>query len=149
MAERADLDRQLKAPCAAREEGSLSTYVAAAIVLPVLAMLAAAGVALSGLATTAANVDDARDAAVVAAEVQGGVTPTVVSSVQQTLSRLGIDPNAAAIQGTPSPQPWGSPISLTVTYPVSLSGFPWTLLGLAGRTVTVGGTTYATSNRAP
>jgi len=131
------------------EAGSLSTYIASAVVLPLLAMLAGAGIALSGLATTAASVNDARDAGIVGAEVQGGVTATVVSQVDTTLRSLGINPAQATVTGTPGPVPWGSPITLTVTESVPLAGFPWNALGLAGQAVTVGGTTYATSNLAP
>ena len=131
------------------ESGSLSTYIAATVVLPLLAMLAGAGIALSGLANTAANVNDARDAGVVAAEIQGGVTPTVVQEVASTLQSLGINPSTARVSGTPAPVPWGSSVALTVTAPVPLSGFPWNLLGLAGQTVVVGGTTYTTSNVHP
>lgn len=131
------------------ESGSLSTYIASAVVLPLLAMLAGAGIALSGLASTAASVSDARDAGVVSAEVQGGVTQVVIHQVDATLTSLGIDPTGAQVTGTPAPVPWGSPITLTVTDPVPLSGFPWNVLGLAGHSVTVGGTTYATSNLMP
>lgn len=131
------------------EDGSLSTYIAAALVLPLLAMIAGAGVALAALANEAGNVNMARDAGVVAAEVQGGVTSQVVSTVQTTLESLGIDPSTVQITGTAAPAPWGSPITLTVTRPVTLQGFPWTLIGLGGQTVTLGGTTYATSNVAP
>ena len=131
------------------ESGSLSTYIASAVVLPLLAMLAGAGIALSSLASTAASVSDARDAGVVSAEIQGGVTQVVIRQVDETLASLGIDPAAAQVTGTPAPVPWGSPIALTVTDPVSLSGFPWNALGLAGHSVTVGGTTYATSNLMP
>ncbi len=131
------------------DSGSLSTYVATAVVLPLLAMLAGAGIALSGLAGTAASVGDARDAGVVGAEVQGGLTPTVVQQVDQTLASLGINPAQVQVTGTPAPVPWGSQISLTVTDPVTLSGFPWNAMGLAGHSVTLGGTTYATSNLMP
>jgi hypothetical protein len=131
------------------DSGSLSTYLAAGLVLPLLAMLAGAGIALSGLATTAANLNDARDAGVVGAEIQGGLTPAVVSQVDTTLESLGVNPASATVSGTPAPVPWGSPIQLTVTASVPLAGFPWNAMGLAGRSVIVGGTTYTTSNLLP
>lgn len=131
------------------EEGSLSTYIAASLVLPLLAMIAGAGIGLETLSGMAANVNDARDAGVVAAEVQGGVTPQVVSTVRTTLSSLGLSAASARVSGTPGPVPWGGSLSLTVTDPVRLQGFPWSLMGLAGQTITLGGTTYATSNLSP
>lgn len=150
MGQRANHDRELNTSRNLRDDsGSLSTYIAASVVLPLLAMLAGAGLALSGLAATAANVNDARDAGVVAAEIQGGVDPTVVQAVDTTLESLGVNPSTALVYGTPPPVPWGSTLSLTVTEPVPLIGFPWNLLGLAGQTVVVGGTTYTTSNVDP
>ena len=150
MDQRADHHRELSPPCTDRgEEGSVSTYIAAALVLPLLAMIAGAGIAMAGLASVSGSLDDARDAGVVAAEIQGGVTPSVVGTVESTLQSLGIDPAKANVSGTPGPVAWGGAIALSVTEPVRLQGFPWTLIGLSGQTVTLGGTTYATSNVAP
>lgn len=150
MDQRAHHNRHRWLTAAARaDDGSLSTYIAVAVVLPLLAMLAGAGIALSGLAATAANVSDARDVASLAAEVQGGVTSQVVAAADNALAGLGLSVSAATVTGTPAPVAWGGEVAVTVTEPVTLTGFPWTLLGLAGQTVTLGGTTYATSNVAP
>jgi hypothetical protein len=146
MVERADQHRRLALRA---ESGSLATYVAAATVLPLLAMLAAAGVGLSALAARAGEIADARDVGVLAAEIQGGLTPSVQDAIDRSLAAQGIDPASVQISGTPAPAPWGSSIQLSVEEPVTLTGLPWNLLGLAGRTVTLGGVTYTTSNLAP
>jgi hypothetical protein len=132
----------------AQDSGSLSTYIAASMVLPLLLLLVFLGVSLSGLIYTESKVDIARDAAVLQAEIQGGVTPQVVSSVDSMLQSLGV-PGTWTVSGTPAPVPWGQPIQLTVTDRYALYGFPWDILGMQGDTVVLGGTVQATSNRSP
>lgn len=112
-------------------------------------MLAAAGVGLSALAARAGEIADARDVGVLAAEIQGGLTPSVQDAIDRALAAQGIDPASVQVSGTPAPAPWGTTIQLSVEQPVTLTGLPWDFLGLSGRTVILGGTAYATSNLAP
>lgn len=135
--------------CLRREAGGLSTYIASAMVLPLLLAAGAGGSGIASLIGQNAELTQARAAGVLLAEVEGGVTPDVISQVQQTLTGMGISPQDVSITGTPAPVPWGQPIEVVVTRSVSLAGFPWTLVGLDGRTVTLGGTTVTTSNLAP
>jgi hypothetical protein len=126
--------------------GDLSTYLAATIVLPLLLVAGAGGTAVAGLAVQQAQLAEARSAGLLAAEVAGGVTPAVTDQVLATLQGLGMGSAGVTVTGTPGPVAWGQPIQLTVTRTVVLSGFPWNLIGMEGRTVTLGGTTTTTSN---
>lgn len=63
------------------ERGNLSTYIAAALVLPLLVLLASAGVSLSSLVSRAAVLSSAESAGLMAAEIQGGVTSSVTDLI--------------------------------------------------------------------
>lgn len=129
----------------ARSDGGLSTYIAAGIVLPLLILLAAAGLSLSGLLSQAGELTNAQSAGLMAAEIQGGVTPEVVSLVTSDLRSMGIQ-GTVSVAGTTGPVSWGQSIELDVTDQTVLSGFPWNLMGLSGVTIQLGGPMYATSN---
>lgn len=128
--------------------GSLSTYIAAAMVLPLLILLASAGLALSGLVNQAGELTSAQSAGLMAAEIQGGVTPEVSSLVTSQLASEGIQ-GGVSVTGTPGPTPWGGSIDLNVTDQTALTGYPWNLMGLSGVTIQLGGPMYATSNLEP
>lgn len=128
-----------------RNDGDVSTYIAAAVVLPLLLLLASAGLSLSGLLNAAGEVSTAQSAGIMAAEIQGGVTPAVASLVTSQLGAMGV-PGTVSVTGTPGPVTWGGSIELDVVDATTLEGFPWNLMGLAGTTVRLGGPMYATSN---
>lgn len=129
----------------ANTDGDLSTYISAALILPLLLLLASAGLALSGLLNQAGEVTTAQSAGLMAAEIQGGVTPAVASLITSQLRAMGVA-GTISVTGTPGPVAWGGSIELGVVDETTLQGFPWNLMGLAGTSIRLGGPMYATSN---
>lgn len=91
----------------------------------------------------------ARAAGAAEAAIAGGVTPSVVQMIRSSLGDGAISGQSVIVTGTSGPVPWGNPVTVTAQLPVHLSGFPYSVLGLQGQTILIGGSTTVTSNWIP
>lgn len=138
-----------RSPLATDRRGSLDTYVAAGLILPLLFATLFGGMDVLHLLLVSDELSGARTVGAAEASIAGGVTPGVVNDVRSAFGDPSVNPLLIRVTGTAAPVPWGDTISLTTVLPVSLSGFPYNLLGLTGKTVDIGGTTVVTSNWVP
>lgn len=136
---------------ASDERGSLDVFVAAAMVLPLLILTLFGGWGVIQLAVLSTDIQGAQEVGAEGAAIQGGVTSSVVADVRSALTGTPLEAlsGEVSVTGTPPPVPWGDTVTLTVSLPLQLTGFPWNLVGLAGQTVTLGGTSYVSSNLVP
>lgn len=138
-----------RCPRGTDRRGSLETYIAAGLVLPLLFVTLFGGMSVLHLLVVSNELAGARTVGAAEASVVGGVTSAVVSDVRSAIGDPSVNPSQIQVTGTAPPVPWGGRISLTTNLPISLSGFPYSVLGLAGKTVDIGGTTVVTSNWVP
>jgi hypothetical protein len=122
--------------------GDLSAFLAVAMLLPLLLVLAFGGAETVHLLGIRALVVGQAYSSLRSAEMAGGVT----SAISQSL-RTDIDSwtgsGDAGVSGTTPPQPWGQQICLTVDAPAEVS---WPGLGI---TVNLGGTFCGASDLPP
>lgn len=135
--------------CNADQRGALSTFIAAGMVLPMLLLTIFGGSAVLRVAQLQGDIATLRDGALLQVEAAGGVTPATSQKLQARLHALAPRLQAIRVTGTPAPVAWGSPVRLSITAGLQLSGPPWSFIGSSGQTIRLGGTSYGTSNRAP
>jgi|GEM_PF-3476809 len=133
------------------QAGSLDIFIAAAMVLPLLLLTLFGGWTAIQIAVLSTELQGAQEVGAEAAAIQGGVTSQVQQDVRSALTGTSLQDQAQEISvtGTPPPVPWGETVALYVSLPLQLEGFPWTVLGLEGKTVVLGGKSDVSSNLVP
>ncbi len=101
------------------ERGDLSAYLAVAMLLPLLLLVVYGGAETVRAMGLRSAVDAASFEALRVVEQQGGVTPSLASSLASTLDRL-TGSTAVTVGGTASGQPWGTSVCLQVNAPSQL-----------------------------
>lgn len=128
----------------------MSTFIAAALLLPVLGVILFGGLAVAHLVEIKQEISSIQQDGLIQEEIAGGLTAQVRSFIEQDIR---LYPDLAAfspsIAGTSRPVPWGKPLWLSIYCPIPLQGFPWGLIGLSSHTLNVGGMAMGTSNLVP
>ena len=101
------------------ERGDLSAFVAAAMLLPLLLLLAVGGAETVHLMGLRSLVVGQAYSGLRSAEMAGGVTPAISQSLETTIDGWTGTRNTS-VQGTAPNQPWGSQICLVIDAPVSV-----------------------------
>ena len=99
--------------------GDLSAYLAVAMLLPLLLLLGYGGAVTVHAIGLRSAVSAASFEALRVVEDQGGVTPSLASSLSSTLNRL-TGSTAVTVGGTAPGQPWGKAVCLQVNAPSQL-----------------------------
>ena len=101
------------------EQGDLSAYLAVAMLLPVLLLIGYGGAETVRAIGLRSAVEAASFEALRVVEQQGGVTPSLASSLASTLGQL-TGSSGVSVRGTTAGQPWGTAVCLQVDAPAQL-----------------------------
>lgn len=122
--------------------GDLSAFLAVAMLLPLLLLLAFGGAETVHLLGIRSLVVGQAYASLRSAEMAGGVTPAISQSLRTDIDDW-TGSQGASVSGTASPQPWGQPVCLMVDAPAEVT---WPGLNIA---VNLGGTFCGASDLPP
>ena len=122
--------------------GDLSAFLAVAMLMPLLLLLAFGGAETAHLIGLRSLLVGQAYASLRSAEMAGGVTSTIANDLATEIDAWAGTSNATVV-GTPPPQPWGAQVCLTAEAPVSVN-WPGTAL-----VVNLGGTFCGSSDRPP
>lgn len=134
------------------ERGEASVYLAAGIALGLLMLFFFGAAEVAELYRISRAVDRARNAAILQAEIDGGLSPAAQARAWEEIRAEGLDPGRFTLEGSPPGTPWGGKVFVRLTY---RHQFRMVLFDQAAglvrqdRSVILGGTTWTTSGLAP
>lgn len=114
------------------DEGDLSAYLAAGLLLPMVLLLTFGGLGLISLMHAKATLLEAAQQGLIGTEMAGGVTSSVRSLVHKDASADALLADGMSkITGSTPLTPWGQSVWIRVQYSLPLSGSPWTWMGIS------------------
>ncbi len=102
------------------ERGDLSAYLAVAMLLPLVFLLAFGGAETVHLVGVRSLVVGQAYAGLRSAEMAGGVTPAISQSLETSIDNF-TGSSGASVSGTAPAQPWGAQVCLVVDAPATVS----------------------------
>ncbi len=134
------------------ERGEASVYLAAGIALTLIMLFFFGAADVSELYRLSRAVDRARNAGILQAEIDGGLSPEAKTRIWDEIRAEGLDPGLITLEGSPAGVPWGGRVFVRLTYQHRFRTVVFDqMAGLArrDRSILLGGTTWTTSGLAP
>jgi hypothetical protein len=134
------------------EKGEASVYLAAGIALTLIMLFFFGAADVSELYRLSRAVDRARNAGILQAEIDGGLSPEAQNRIWHEIRAEGLDPGLITLEGSPVGVPWGGRVFVRLTYQHRFHSVMFDqMAGLVrwDRSILLGGTTWTTSGLAP
>lgn len=134
------------------EKGEASVYLAAGIALTLMMLFFFGAADVSELYRISRAVDRARNAGILQAEIDGGLSPVAQTRIWEEIRAEGLDPGLITLEGSLPGAPWGGRVFVRLVYQHRFRMVLFDqMAGLVGqdRTIILGGTTWTTSGLAP